>query len=67
MLVTLDGIVIEVNPVQSSKAEFPMLVTLYGIVIDSKLKQEVNAHFPMPINCEFSANVIVSKPLPENA
>ena len=34
MLVTLLGIVIDVRPVQPSKALFPMLVTLLGIVIE---------------------------------
>ena len=34
MLVTPDGIVIEVNPVQSRKAELPIEVTLLGIVIE---------------------------------
>ena len=36
MLVTLFGIVIEVNPVQRENALYPMLVTLFGIVIEVK-------------------------------
>jgi hypothetical protein len=34
MLVTLLGMVMDVRPEQSLKAELPMLVTLLGIVID---------------------------------
>ena len=34
MLVTLDGIVTLVSPLQLKNAEFPMLVTLLGIVTD---------------------------------
>jgi hypothetical protein len=33
MLVTLEGIVMLVNPLQPEKAESPMLVTLEGIVM----------------------------------
>ncbi len=33
MLVTEFGIVIEVKPLQPSKAEFPMLVTEFGIIV----------------------------------
>ena len=36
MLVTLSGIIIEVNEVQSPKAASPMLVTLLGIVTEVK-------------------------------
>ena len=36
MLVTLLGIVTEVNPKQSKKAPAPMLVTLLGIVTEGK-------------------------------
>ena len=39
MLVTLLGIVTEVNEEQPEKALFPMLVTLLGIVIDVKEEQ----------------------------
>ena len=37
MLVTLDGIVTEVRPLQSLKADSPMLVTLLGIVMEVRL------------------------------
>ena len=36
MLVTLSGIVMDVKPVQPSKAYHPMLGTLSGIVTDVK-------------------------------
>ena len=47
MLVTLLGIVTEVNLLQLEKAEFPMLVTLLGIVIEVKLLQPEKAYCPM--------------------
>ena len=47
MLVTLLGIVIEVRPLQPSKAQDPMLVTLSGIVIEVRPMQSSNALFPM--------------------
>ena len=34
MLVTLLGMVMEVRPLQLSKAEMPMLVTLFGMVME---------------------------------
>ena len=39
MFVTLSRIVMDVKPVQSRKAEFPILVTLSGMVTDVKLAQ----------------------------
>ena len=39
MLVTLLGIVTEVNEEQLRKTEFPMLVTLLGIVTEVKEEQ----------------------------
>ena len=39
MLVTLFGIVIDVNPEQPRNAWLPMLVTLSGIVIDVSPEQ----------------------------
>ncbi|MEE0842583.1 MAG: hypothetical protein U0M04_06790 [Christensenellales bacterium] len=39
MLVTLSGMVTDVKPLQSEKAESSMLVTLSGIVMDVKLMQ----------------------------
>ena len=39
MLITLSGMVTDVKPLQSSKAEYPMLVTLSGMVMDVKLLQ----------------------------
>ena len=43
MLVTLSGIVMDVKPVQPSKAEPPMLVTLSGMVMDVKPAQPQKA------------------------
>ena len=43
MLVTLDGIVTDVNPLQPRNASFPMLVTLDGIVTDVNPLQPSNA------------------------
>ena len=42
MLVTLDGIVMEISPVQSAKAPVPMLVTLDGIVMEISPVQPEN-------------------------
>lgn len=43
MLVTLSGMVIDVNPVQPEKAELPMLVTLSGMVMAVKPMQSEKA------------------------
>ena len=43
MLVTLPGIMIDVNPVQPWNAPEPMLVTLSGIVIEVKPVHHENA------------------------
>ena len=43
MLVTLDGIVTDVRPLQPENAEAPMLVTLEGIVNDVRPLQFQNA------------------------
>ena len=43
MLVTLDGIVTDVRPLQPENAEDPMLVTLDGIVTDVRPLQASNA------------------------
>ena len=43
MLVTELGIVIDVNPVQSLKAEFPMMVTVFGMVTDVNPVQSLKA------------------------
>ena len=42
MLVTLDGIVTDVNPLQPSNARSPMFVTLEGIVTEVKPLQQQN-------------------------
>ena len=47
MLVTLPGIVIDVNLLQPKNVELPMLVTLFGMMIDVKLLQPENADSPM--------------------
>ncbi len=47
MLVTLDGIVTEVSPLQPENAQLPMLVTLEGIVTDVSSLQQENAYPPM--------------------
>ena len=49
MLVTLDGMVIEVRPRQSWNASFSMLVTLEGILIEVRAEQLSNAYCPMVI------------------
>ena len=41
--VTLEGIVIEVRPVQKLKAPLPMSVTLFGIVIEVRPVQPEKA------------------------
>jgi len=46
MLVTLLGIVTDVNPPQSQKAASPMSVTLFGIVTEVK-PQLLKAEFPI--------------------
>ena len=43
MLVTLEGIVMEVRLEQPQKAPVPMLVTLWGSVMEVKPEQETNA------------------------
>ena len=43
MFVTESGIVIEVSPVQSKKAAFPMLVTELGMVTDVIFDAPINA------------------------
>ena len=43
MLVTLSGMVIDVNPVQPEKAELTMLVTLSGMVMAVKQMQSEKA------------------------
>ena len=50
MLVTLDGIMIEVNAEQIPKASMPMLVTLDGIEMDVNLLQPKKADWPMVVN-----------------
>ena len=52
MLVTLDGIVTEVSPLQFTKASKPMLVTLDGIVTVVSPSQPVNAYSPMLVTLE---------------
>ena len=47
MLVTLDGIVTDVRPLQPENAPLPMLVTLDGIVTDVNPPQPRNAERPM--------------------
>lgn len=47
MLVTLEGIVTLVSPLQLENAEFSMLVTLSGIVILVRMLQPENAEKPM--------------------
>jgi len=39
MLVTLDGMVMEVRPEQKENASFPMVVTLEGMVTEVRLEQ----------------------------
>ena len=47
MLVTPSGMVTDVKPLQSRKAELPMLVTLSGMVTDVKPLQYAKAELPM--------------------
>ena len=47
MLVTLEGMVMLVNPLQAEKANPPMLVTLEGIVMLVKPVQLLKANPPM--------------------
>ena len=49
MLVTLEGMVIEVRPVQNEKACSPMLVTLEGMVIEVRPLQNEKAYEPMVV------------------
>ena len=49
MVVTLIGIVTEVKPEQSSKAEQSMVVTLFGIVTEVMPVQPENAEPPMEV------------------
>ena len=53
MLVTLLGISIEVKPMQSRKAAYPMLVTLLGIVIEVKEEQSRKAEEPIHLVPDF--------------
>ena len=50
MLVTEDGIVTEVKPLQPENASTPMLVTPSGIVIEVKPLQPENAEDPMLVS-----------------
>ena len=47
IFVTLPGIVIDVIPVQPSKAELPISVTLLGIVIDVRPVHPEKAELPI--------------------
>ena len=57
MLVTPDGIIIEVKADAPMNALDPMMVTLDGIVIDVNFDAYMNALEPMLVNLEPSANV----------
>ncbi len=59
MLVTLFGIVADVNPEQPEKALPPIFVTLFGIVIDVNSEQPEKADAPMlVVSCVTAALVI---------
>ena len=63
MLVTLLGISIEVKPLQSRKAAYPMLVTLLGIVIEHRLEQFLKAAEPIhfvPVFIEYEDKVLLT-------
>ena len=47
MLVTLEGMVIEVRPEQPQKALLPMLVTPSGMVMEVRLEQPEKVRSPM--------------------
>ena len=57
MLVTLEGIVTDVSPLQPENAERPMLVTLDGIVTDVSPLQPSNAERPIAISSVISTDV----------
>ena len=62
MLVTLSGMVIDVKPVQSQKAPYPMLVTLSGMVIEISPLQTAKAHSPMLVTLPSSGNTLALHP-----
>ncbi len=47
---TLLGMVMEVKPLQPSKALLPMLVTLLGMVTEIRLSQYLKAPLPMLVS-----------------
>ena len=62
MIVTLSGMVIEVNPVQPRKAPSPMLVTLSGMAIEVKPLQPRKAPSPMLVTLPSSGITLVLHP-----
>ena len=48
MLVTFEGMVIDVRLLQLEKAELPMMVTLLGMIMEVRLLQFSKAEPPMP-------------------
>ena len=60
MLVTLEGISIEVKPLQPEKADSPMLVTLEGISMEVKPLHPVNAEFPILVTLFGMISFVIS-------
>ncbi len=66
MLVTLFGIVTEVNPVQPKNADLPMLITLSGIVTAVSPVQPENAEAAIPSVSSFNTIAVFSGIAPLN-
>jgi hypothetical protein len=62
ILVTLDGMVIDVKPDAPKNASAPILVTLDGMIIDVK-PVSMNALFPILLRVDVPAKVIDVKPV----
>ena len=61
-LVTLAGMLMDVNPLQPSNAQSPMLVTPIGMLMDVNPLQPLNAYFPMLVTLEGMIRFFTSFP-----